>query len=32
MSGLKRRTLLQATAGVLATPQIMAQSKPEKLV
>lgn len=35
MSGLKRRTLLQAsvaTAGVLAAPQIKAQSKPEKLV
>ena len=32
MSGLKRRTLLQAAAGVLAAPQIMAQSKPEKLV
>ena len=35
MSGLKRRTLLQAsvaTAGALAAPQIKAQSKPEKLV
>ncbi len=35
MSGLKRRTLLQASvaaAGVLAAPQIKAQSKPEKLV
>ena len=32
MAGMKRRTLLQATAGVLAAPQIMAHSKPEKLV
>jgi multiple sugar transport system substrate-binding protein len=32
MSGLKRRTLLQASVGVLAAPQIMAQSKPEKLI
>ena len=35
MSGLKRRTLLQASiaaAGTLAAPQIKAQSKPEKLV
>ncbi len=34
MSGLKRRTLLQASvaAGMLAAPQIKAQSKPEKLV
>src|SRR5262252_9411449 len=32
MAQLKRRTLLQATAGVLAAPQIRAQSKPEKLV
>ena len=32
MRALKRRTLLQASAGLLAAPQIMAQSKPEKLV
>src|ERR1700730_18694763 len=35
MSGLKRRKLLQASAavaGVLAAPQIRAQSKPDKLV
>src|ERR1700751_5507558 len=32
MTGLKRRTLLQASAGMLAAPQIMAQSKPEKLI
>ena len=32
MRALKRRTLLQATAGLLAAPQIKAQSKPEKLV
>src|SRR3954469_15459985 len=32
MPGMKRRTLLQASVGVLAAPQIMAQSKPEKLV
>ena len=32
MTRLKRRTLLQASAGLLAAPQIMAQSKPEKLV
>ena len=32
MARLKRRTLLQASAGLLAAPQIMAQSKPEKLV
>ena len=32
MAKLKRRTLLQASMGVLAAPQIMAQSKPEKLV
>ena len=36
MSGLKRRTLLQASvataASTLAAPQIKAQSKPEKLV
>ena len=32
MNGLKRRTLLQASVGVLAAPQVKAQSKPEKLV
>jgi multiple sugar transport system substrate-binding protein len=32
MAKLKRRTLLQASVGMLAAPQIMAQSKPEKLV
>jgi ABC-type glycerol-3-phosphate transport system substrate-binding protein len=35
MSGLKRRHLLQASvaaAGVLAAPQIKAQSKPDKIV
>ena len=35
MSGLKRRNLLQASvaaAGVLAAPQIKAQSKPDKIV
>jgi multiple sugar transport system substrate-binding protein len=32
MAKLKRRTLLQASMGALAAPQIMAQSKPEKLV
>ncbi len=32
MSALKRRTLLQAAAGILAAPQIKAQGKPEKLV
>ena len=32
MPGLKRRTLLQASIGVLAAPQIKAQSKPDKLV
>jgi ABC-type glycerol-3-phosphate transport system substrate-binding protein len=35
MSGIRRRNLLQAsvaTAGMLAAPQIKAQSKPEKLV
>src|SRR3954453_7791660 len=32
MPGLKRRILLQASVGALAAPQIMAQSKPEKLV
>src|SRR5689334_16347599 len=32
MAKMKRRTLLQASVGILAAPQIMAQSKPEKLV
>ncbi len=32
MAKVKRRTLLQASVGVLTAPQIMAQSKPEKLV
>src|SRR5580698_11601612 len=35
MTGLNRRRLLQATiaaGGILAAPQIKAQSKPEKLV